>query len=372
MVTTIQRNAHTATCQCGQHENESETLHETDRRSPAYVRWVQASLNRVGSARLAVDGDFGPRTRAAVITFQRSRNLTPDGIVGSRTEAALIAAGATAPPRGRQPGPTRPPKPVDRTVRPCPKPAKLTSDRCDTPQMCPAVPDMLCMYDISGIPFEYIDSFRRDPATRLQIVDVRLRPRQQHFTPPVRDDLQQVVANLRRFGLPIEAILTMGSYVCRCTRNTNRLSNHSFGDAIDVAGVRWAAAGGPASAQRETIALNFGDDAQRALLRRIDACLRLSFETVIDYNYNADHHNHFHCDTNQGGGRRPRGRSTTLFTQEALNHVLGTNIPQTGKFDAATQRALMQFSGVTAAGLKDDRILNQILDGLYTRVAAGP
>lgn len=86
-------------------------LGETDRRSPAYVLWVQASLNRVQSAGLAVDGKFGPKTRQAVQAFQRRAGLAPDGIVGSRTEAALIAAGAPALPKGGQ-TPTIPPLPI--------------------------------------------------------------------------------------------------------------------------------------------------------------------------------------------------------------------------------------------------------------------
>ena len=35
------------------------------------------------------DGDFGPKTRAAVITFQKAKGLVPDGIVGVYTWAAL-------------------------------------------------------------------------------------------------------------------------------------------------------------------------------------------------------------------------------------------------------------------------------------------
>ena len=69
-----------------------------NRRSPAYVRWTQKSLNRVSSAGLTVDGRFGPRTQGAVQVFQRSRGLTADGVVGPRTEAALVAAGASRPP----------------------------------------------------------------------------------------------------------------------------------------------------------------------------------------------------------------------------------------------------------------------------------
>jgi hypothetical protein len=145
---------------------------------------------------------------------------------------------------------------------------------------------------------------------------------------------------LRRFGMPIEAILTAGSINCRCMykngQNSNTLSNHAFGDAVDIVGVRWSAVGGPASRLRETIVHNYTDPAERTLLRRINACLRLHFDTVLDYNYNTAHQNHFHCDTNRGNDPldRPRGVSTSLFTQEALSHVLGSPIEKTGKLDA--------------------------------------
>lgn len=38
---------------------------------------------------VAVDGDFGPKTEAAVIAFQKSHGLVADGIVGDKTWAAL-------------------------------------------------------------------------------------------------------------------------------------------------------------------------------------------------------------------------------------------------------------------------------------------
>lgn len=61
---------------------------------PVTVRSLQYLLNARG-ARLAVDGIFGPRTRAAVIAFQRGmtlevRGFLVDGIVGPMTWQALV------------------------------------------------------------------------------------------------------------------------------------------------------------------------------------------------------------------------------------------------------------------------------------------
>lgn len=62
----------------------------------ANVRWLQSSLNQVMQAGLAVDGNAGNATRAAVRAFQASRGLSVDGIAGPLTVAALRAALAGA------------------------------------------------------------------------------------------------------------------------------------------------------------------------------------------------------------------------------------------------------------------------------------
>jgi hypothetical protein len=55
------------------------------------VTALQILLNRTREKdKLRVDGDFGPKTRAAVIDFQRKMNLAPDGIVGMNTWPRLV------------------------------------------------------------------------------------------------------------------------------------------------------------------------------------------------------------------------------------------------------------------------------------------
>jgi len=92
-----------------------------NRRSRAYVRWVQGSLNRILGLRLAVDGILGRQTRSAIRTFQGRFGLAVDGIVGPRTEAALKAAlsGRSRPTRPAPP-PRAPTAPAPSTSVPAP------------------------------------------------------------------------------------------------------------------------------------------------------------------------------------------------------------------------------------------------------------
>jgi hypothetical protein len=55
------------------------------------VMELQQQLVQLGY-QVVPDGDFGPRTKRAVMNFQRNHNLASDGIVGPLTEAAILAA----------------------------------------------------------------------------------------------------------------------------------------------------------------------------------------------------------------------------------------------------------------------------------------
>jgi hypothetical protein len=55
------------------------------------VRDLQRLLRSHQSDTILADGQFGPKTHAAVVAYQRRRLLLPDGIVGRMTWAALLA-----------------------------------------------------------------------------------------------------------------------------------------------------------------------------------------------------------------------------------------------------------------------------------------
>ncbi|MFH1464427.1 MAG: N-acetylmuramoyl-L-alanine amidase [Pseudomonadota bacterium] len=151
-------------------------------------------------------------------------------------------------------------------------------------------------------------------------------------------DLARAVAS------PPAYVLTGGLYV-------NKPGKHGEGLAIDVDGLWW-------SDSNVFLANNAPTSWDQYL--RIEASLRRHFGTVLNYDYNSDHHDHWHCDL--GGATTWRHvRSQNLFVQRALNVIWGENLDVDGDFGdlsrAALGRAGYDFS--TNAGW--DRFLDNIL-----------
>ena len=109
-----------------------------------------------------------------------------------------------------------------------------------------------------------------------------------------------------RFGQPVVQIDTMGSYSCRAMNGQagGHISEHAFGNALDVAGFRLA------DGRRITVVHDWtrGDDQSQAFLRDVHAGACNDFTTVLGPGYNAFHYNHIHVDLamHGGGSRGPR------------------------------------------------------------------
>jgi len=62
----------------------------------SWVRFLQSELRQEG-INVSVDGDFGSKTKASVIEFQKREKLNPDGVVGKATWTALLELGNNTP-----------------------------------------------------------------------------------------------------------------------------------------------------------------------------------------------------------------------------------------------------------------------------------
>lgn len=106
-------------------------------------------------------------------------------------------------------------------------------------------------------------------------------------------DIVQPAAQAR-FGQPVVQIDSMGTYSCRAMNNQPgaRISEHAFGNAIDIGGFRLAD-GREISIVRDWTR---GDDQTRAFLQDVHAGACSHFTTVLGPGANIFHYNHIHAD----------------------------------------------------------------------------
>jgi len=96
------------------------------------------------------------------------------------------------------------------------------------------------------------------------------------------------------FGVPVVEIESMGAYSCRAINNQpgGRLSEHAFGNALDIGGFRLADG-------REILIVRDwwrGDEQSQAFLRDVHAGACGEFTTVLGPGANIFHYNHIHVD----------------------------------------------------------------------------
>ena len=106
-------------------------------------------------------------------------------------------------------------------------------------------------------------------------------------------DVVQPIA-MARFGQPVIQINSMGSFSCRSIDNLRgaKLSEHAFGNAIDIGGFKLADGHSIVVVKAWTR----GDDQEKAFLREAQAGACNIFTTVLAPGSDTFHYNHIHLD----------------------------------------------------------------------------
>lgn len=101
-------------------------------------------------------------------------------------------------------------------------------------------------------------------------------------------------AAYRQFGMPVVEVKQMASYSCRGRNSSRRgrLSEHSFGNALDIAGFRLA------DGQVITVVKGWrhGSPRESAFLQEVFAGACAEFYTVLGPGSDRYHYNHIHVD----------------------------------------------------------------------------
>jgi hypothetical protein len=223
--------------------------------------------------------------------------------------SAVLASGiAAAPLPDTAPAPALRPIPETRTAAPVPAPAPRRSVGDDAQPAPPPVEanatERACRKRLRTLGVSFRDTAPvRDPAgCRIDHpVLVRTLSPQVALRPPallncaiaetaarfVRDVAAPVAA--RRFAQPLAALHQVSGYVCRPRNGSAKLSEHAFGNAIDLSAFELA------DGTRIEIGKPAGADELR-FLRSVRGRACGPFKTVLGPGADADHATHFHFD----------------------------------------------------------------------------
>ncbi len=98
-------------------------------------------------------------------------------------------------------------------------------------------------------------------------------------------------AAMRHFGVELDAIEAFGAYSCRKVANTDKLSEHAYGKAVDVKAFKLA------DGREITVLTDFRAEGPAGdFLREVHDASCGVFDVTLGPDYNADHANHFHLD----------------------------------------------------------------------------
>ena len=121
----------------------------------------------------------------------------------------------------------------------------------------------------------------------------------------------------------LQVIASAGAYV-------SKPGFHGQGRAFDLDALFWE--------KRSLITKDFPNDP--FLYVAIESVLRKHFGTVLNYDYNVDHQDHFHIDNGSGVSFQKMSKSRVTFLQHTLHLTFGIGLPADGVFGPITEAGL--------------------------------
>jgi hypothetical protein len=151
----------------------------------------------------------------------------------------------------------------------------------------------------------------------------------------------------RAFGQPVIEVRQIAAYGCRTRNNqyTSRVSEHAFGNAIDIAAFTLA------DGRKITIQNGWrGETDEQAFLAEVFEAACQRFSTILGPGSNAFHYDHIHLDLARHGGSRPVVCNATPNVAALQKH----DRMMTGSIGSRSQRADNARGGTRADALPGD------------------
>jgi len=158
-------------------------------------------------------------------------------------------------------------------------------------------------------------------------------------------------AALNQWASFLDRILSPPSYILTGGLYRDKPGEHGKGNAIDVDGFWW-------SDDNKFLAKEAPTDWIKYLT--VEASLRKVFGTVLNYDYNQAHQDHWHCDLGAGIAWRTV-RSQALFAQRALNEIWNEKLKVDGKWGNLSKSAMARQGYEFPASGEWDRFLDDII-----------
>lgn len=149
----------------------------------------------------------------------------------------------------------------------------------------------------------------------------------------------------------VPTVMDPPAYVLTGGLTVNKPGEHGAGNAIDVDGFWW-------SDTNTFLANDAPTDWYRYLT--YEATLRKAFGTVLNWDYNANHHDHWHCDLGHSTAWRA-AESQAKFVQRALREIWRFDLAVTGTWDADSRAALAEAGYDFDAAGGWDRFLDDMI-----------